>query len=61
MKNVNQEYTFYLQVTIDGDQTEQLIKLLDSVVIMLEGGTEFDLQVWFCTPINNTLAYSDLE
>jgi hypothetical protein len=61
MKNVNQEYTFYLQVTIDGDQTEQLIKLLDSVVIMLEGGTEFDLQVWFCTPINNTLAHSDLE
>jgi hypothetical protein len=32
-------------VSIDGDQTEQLVKLLDSAVIMLEGGTEFDLQV----------------
>ncbi len=36
---------FVYQVSIDGDQTEQLIKLLDAIVIMLEGGTEFDLQV----------------
>ncbi len=33
-------------VSIDGDQSEQLIKVLDSVVIMLEGGSEADLQVW---------------
>jgi hypothetical protein len=32
-------------VSIDGDQSEQLIKVLDSVVIMLEGGSEADLQV----------------
>lgn len=33
------------QVTIDADQSEKLIKLLDTVVIKLEGGTELDLQV----------------
>ena len=34
-----------LKVSIDGDQTEQLVRLLDSFVIMLEGGAEFDLLV----------------
>lgn len=32
-------------VTIDADQSEKLVKLLDTVVIKLEGGTEADLQV----------------
>nr|CAG4646176.1 EOG090X04A7 [Macrothrix elegans] len=32
-------------VTIDADQSEKLVKLLDIVVIKLEGGTEADLQV----------------
>nr|SVE83594.1 EOG090X04A7 [Daphnia pulex] len=33
------------QVTIDADQSEKLVKLLDTVVIKLEGGNELDLQV----------------
>ena len=33
------------QLTIDADQSEKLVKLLDSVVIKLEGGTDMDLQV----------------
>lgn len=33
------------QVTIDADQSEKLVKLLDTVVIKLEGGTEMDLRV----------------
>ena len=33
------------QISIDGDQSDTLIKLLDSVVIYLEGGSELDLQV----------------
>ncbi|XP_059079220.1 serrate RNA effector molecule homolog isoform X2 [Tigriopus californicus] len=32
-------------VSIDGDQGDHLIKLLDSIVIMLEGGTEHDLKI----------------
>jgi hypothetical protein len=32
-------------ISIDGDQSDALIRLLDSVVIFLEGGTEFDLQI----------------
>ena len=32
-------------IAIDGDQSDGLVKLLDSVVIFLEGGTELDLQV----------------
>ena len=30
---------------MDADQSEELLKLLDSVVIKLEGGTDLDLQV----------------
>eukprot|EP00095_Tigriopus_kingsejongensis_P006385 snap_masked-scaffold117_size339417-processed-gene-1.3 protein:Tk06385 transcript:snap_masked-scaffold117_size339417-processed-gene-1.3-mRNA-1 annotation:"serrate rna effector molecule-like protein" len=33
-------------VTIDGDQGDHLIRLLDSVVIMLEGGSEHDLKIF---------------
>ncbi|XP_049863803.1 serrate RNA effector molecule homolog isoform X12 [Schistocerca gregaria] len=33
------------KVSVDADQSEQLIRLLDAVVIRLEGGTDFDLQV----------------
>ena len=34
-------------ISIDGDQSDTLVKLLDSVVIYLEGGSELDLQVNF--------------
>ena len=34
-------------ISIDGDQSDILVKLLDSVVIYLEGGSELDLQVNF--------------
>jgi len=33
------------KVTVDNDQSDAIVKLLDSVVILLEGGTDFDLQV----------------
>merc|ERR1712204_71953 len=32
-------------ISIDGDQSDILVKLLDSVVIYLEGGSELDLQI----------------
>ncbi|ROT84562.1 arsenite-resistance protein 2-like protein [Penaeus vannamei] len=32
-------------ISVDADQSDQLLKLLDSVVIKLEGGTDLDLQV----------------
>merc|ERR1712228_643117 len=32
-------------VTVDNDQADSIVKVLDSVVILLEGGTDFDLQV----------------
>merc|ERR1712037_842678 len=31
-------------VTVDNDQADSIVKVLDSVVILLEGGTDFDLQ-----------------
>jgi len=31
------------KVSVDADQSEQLIRLLDAVVIRLEGGTDYDL------------------
>ncbi|KAK7086724.1 hypothetical protein SK128_028093 [Halocaridina rubra] len=34
-----------MENTVDADQSDQLLKLLDSVVIKLEGGTDLDLQV----------------
>ena len=34
-------------ISIDGDQSDTLVKLLDSAVIFLEGGTEFDIQVLY--------------
>lgn len=42
------------QVTIDADQSEKLVKLLDTVVIKLEGGTEIDLNVLDNPPIQIT-------
>lgn len=33
------------KLSVDNDQSEALITLLDAVVIRLEGGTDFDLQV----------------
>merc|ERR1712113_1332182 len=38
-------------VTVDNDQADSIVKVLDSVVILLEGGTDFDLQVRLCTSI----------
>jgi hypothetical protein len=35
----------FTAVSVDADQSEHLVKLLDSVVICLEGGTEFDLDI----------------
>jgi len=32
-------------IAIDGDQSDPMVKLLDSVVIFLEGGTDFDLEI----------------
>jgi len=46
-------------VSIDGDQSEQLIKVLDSVVIMLEGGSEPDLQVSLPTHLFAKLIFTD--
>lgn len=45
------EEGFLDQVTIDADQSEKLVKLLDTVVIKLEGGTELDLQVLENPPV----------
>ena len=42
-KFLNQEK--FENVTVDNDQADSIVKLLDSVVILLEGGTDFDLQV----------------
>nr|SVE75055.1 EOG090X04A7 [Daphnia dolichocephala] len=42
---------YFDQVTIDADQSEKLVKLLDTVVIKLEGGTELDLQVLDNPPV----------
>jgi len=35
----------FKELTLDGDKQDSLIKVLDSVVIKLEGGTDFDLTV----------------
>ncbi|XP_076041297.1 arsenic resistance protein 2 isoform X2 [Oratosquilla oratoria] len=41
-------------ISVDADQSDQLLKLLDSVVIKLEGGTNFDLQVLDQPPEDET-------
>lgn len=33
------------KVTVDAEQSEMLIKLLDAVVIRLEGGNDLDLKI----------------
>ena len=38
------------QLSVDADQSERLVKLLDAVVIKLEGGTDLDLQVLESAP-----------
>jgi len=35
----------FAEISLDGDQSDGLIKLLDSFVIILEGGTELDLSI----------------
>merc|ERR1712098_550740 len=35
----------FADLTLDGDKQDALIKVLDSVVIKLEGGTDFDISV----------------
>ncbi|CAB3374785.1 Hypothetical predicted protein [Cloeon dipterum] len=36
---------WFAKVSVDSEQSEQLVKLLDSIVIKLEGGTDLDLKV----------------
>jgi len=36
---------WFSKISVDSDQSEQLVKLLDSIVIKLEGGTDLDLKV----------------
>lgn len=33
------------KVSVDADQSDDLVKLLDAVVIRLEGGTDLDLKI----------------
>ena len=40
------------KVSVDADQADALLHLLDAVVIKLEGGTEEDLQVLDVKPTN---------
>lgn len=40
------------KVSVDADQADALLHLLDAVVIKLEGGTEEDLQVLDIKPTN---------
>lgn len=37
--------SYFDNVSVDVEQTDQLIRLLDTVVIKLEGGTDEDLKV----------------
>lgn len=39
------------KVSVDADQVDALLRLLDAVVIKLEGGTEEDLQVLDVKPL----------
>merc|ERR1719312_353859 len=39
------EQSKFADLTLDGDKQDALIKVLDSVVIKLEGGTDFDISV----------------
>lgn len=39
------------KVSVDADQADALLRLLDAVVIKLEGGTEEDLQVLDIKPL----------
>lgn len=48
-----------LDVNVDADQSHQLLNLLDSVVIKLEGGTDLDLQV-LDEPTEEELAKANL-
>ncbi|XP_075217478.1 arsenic resistance protein 2 isoform X2 [Lycorma delicatula] len=41
------------RVSVDADQSEQLMKLLDAVVIRLEGGTDLDLTILDEAPAEN--------
>ncbi len=43
------------QLSVDADQSERLVKLLDAVVIKLEGGTDLDLQVLESAPAQSGL------
>lgn len=44
------------KVSVDADQADVLLHLLDAVVIKLEGGTEEDLQVLEVKPTNPLLS-----
>lgn len=37
--------SYFDKITVDVEQTDQLVRLLDTVVIKLEGGTDEDLKI----------------
>ncbi len=46
------------KLTIDADQSDKLVKLLDAFVIKLEGGTDLDLEVLEAPPTTSAPAES---
>jgi len=49
------------KVSVDADQADVLLHLLDAVVIKLEGGTEEDLQVLNVKPLKPIIAKDMLK
>lgn len=49
------------KVSIDADQADTLLRLLDAVVIKLEGGTEEDLQILDIKPLKPLIAKDILK
>lgn len=49
------------KVSVDADQADTLLRLLDAVVIKLEGGTEEDLQVLDVKPPRPMIAKDILK
>lgn len=49
------------KVSVDADQADVLLHLLDAVVIKLEGGTEEDLQILNVKPLKPMIAKDILK
>lgn len=49
------------KVSVDADQADVLLHLLDAVVIKLEGGTEEDLQILNVKPLKPLIAKDILK